>query len=239
MSVTLTIDPGQAGGIAVNVFGVVDCRAMPATGGDLLQLLRCIRDAAAKSGVVPVAYLEQVGGFVGKPQPGSTMFKFGQHYGFILGLLQALGIPVALVRPQVWQKVFGLGTAANCASKVEWKNKLKAEAQRRFPQLPVTLATADALLILAWSLRTATTAGHGADAQSANLNPATLPVQGGAGASPTGTVMELQGAEAAAFLARIFPKRSPKTISSPHGAGSDQRTEQTKQTEQHHENQNQ
>lgn len=58
-----------------------------------------------------------------------------------------------LVRPQVWQKVFNLGTAASCASKSEWKNKLKAEAQRRFPHLPVTLATADALLILEWRLR--------------------------------------------------------------------------------------
>ena len=45
---------------------------------------------------------------------------------------------------------FGLGTAASCASKSEWKNKLKAEAQRRFPQLNVTLKTADALLIIEW-----------------------------------------------------------------------------------------
>jgi hypothetical protein len=48
--------------------------------------------------------------------------------------------------------VFGLGTASRCASKSEWKNKLKAEAQRRFPDLKVTLKTADALLILEWVL---------------------------------------------------------------------------------------
>ena len=63
-----------------------------------------------------------------------------------------------LVRPQTWQKDFGLGTASRCASKSEWKNKLKAEAQRRFPHLGVTLQTADALLILEWFSRTATAA---------------------------------------------------------------------------------
>jgi hypothetical protein len=80
------------------------------------------------------------------------MFKFGEGYGFLKGVVQALGIKLVLVRPQVWQKPFNLGTASRCASQSEWKNKLKAEAQRRFPQLPVTLATADALLILEWVL---------------------------------------------------------------------------------------
>lgn len=96
--------------------------------------------------------LEEVNGFAGKAQPGSAMFKFGEGYGFLKGVVQALGIKLELVRPQVWQKAFSLGTAARCASKSEWKNKLKAEAQRRFPKLPVTLATADALLILEWSM---------------------------------------------------------------------------------------
>ena len=100
--------------------------------------------------------LEEVNGFVGKAQPGSAMFKFGEGYGFLKGVVQALGIRLVLVRPQVWQKAFGLGTASRCASKSEWKNKLKAEAQRRFPELNVTLKTADALLILDWALRPAT-----------------------------------------------------------------------------------
>jgi len=37
---------------------------------------------------------------------------------------------------------------ANAHLKTEWKGKLKAEAQRRFPGLDITLATCDALLIL-------------------------------------------------------------------------------------------
>jgi hypothetical protein len=93
-----------------------------------------------------------VSGFAGKAQPGSAMFKFGDQFGFLKGVLQTLGIRLELVRPQVWQKAFGLGTASACASKTIWKNKLKAEAQRRFPHLEVTLKTADALLILEYGL---------------------------------------------------------------------------------------
>ena len=83
------------------------------------------------------------------------MFRFGEHFGFIKGVIQTLGVRLELVRPQVWQKAFGLGTASACASKTVWKNKLKAEAQRRFPHLNVTLKTADALLILEHSISAA------------------------------------------------------------------------------------
>jgi crossover junction endodeoxyribonuclease RuvC len=150
VNVVMAIDPGVSGGIAVSAFGKTFCHAMPATDGDRVEMIRSFQQMAASECVSPVCVLEEVSGFVGKAQPGSAMFKFGEGYGFLKGVIQALGIKLVLVRPQVWQKAFGLGTASRCASKSEWKNKLKAEAQRRFPQLPVTLATADALLILEW-----------------------------------------------------------------------------------------
>ena len=106
--------------------------------------------------VVPgetVAFLEEVAGFVGKQQPGSAMFKFGRSFGFIIGVLEALGVRIELVRPQKWQKPLSLGTASTCASRSEWKNKLKACAQRLHPSLKPTLATADALLILEYGLQ--------------------------------------------------------------------------------------
>lgn len=127
---------------------------MPATQGDLLDLIRSLKAAADAEGRETVCVLEEVSGFAGQAQPGSAMFKFGEHYGFAKGVVQSLGIKLVLVRPQIWQKGFGLGTASNCASKSEWKNKLKAEAQRRFPHISVTLKTADALLILDWFSRT-------------------------------------------------------------------------------------
>jgi len=147
MKTIIAIDPGVAGGVAVCAFGTTVCHPMPATQGDVLELIRDLKRAADTEGAECVCVLEEVGGFAGKAQPGSAMFKFGEGYGFLKGVIQALGIKLELVRPQVWQKSFGLGTASRCASKTEWKNKLKAEAQRRFPTLRVTLATADALLI--------------------------------------------------------------------------------------------
>jgi len=166
MKVIIAIDPGVSGGIAVEVWGKTVCHPMPPTQGDVLELIRDFKRMANVE-CVPLGpsatcgcVLEKVGGFAGKAQPGAAMFKFGEGYGFLKGVVQTLGIPLVLVRPQVWQKAFGLGTASHCASKTEWKNKLKAEAQRRFPHLPVTLATADALLILEWA-RAGRTTDHG------------------------------------------------------------------------------
>ena len=87
----IAIDPGLSGGIAVHIDGQpVSAHRMPATEGDLLDLLR-------------------------------------------------------------------LGTAPACASRTEWKNKLKACAQRLcaqrlYPHVQCTLATADALLILYYAM---------------------------------------------------------------------------------------
>jgi len=155
----IAIDPGLSGGVALMRLGKVDCYPMPETQGDLLELLREVKEAADAEGCEEygpgelVCVLEGVSGFAGKAQPGSAMFRFGEHFGFIKGVVQALGIRLVLVRPQVWQKGFGLGTASACRTKSEWKNKLKAEAQRRFPHLNVTLKTADALLMLEYAMR--------------------------------------------------------------------------------------
>jgi crossover junction endodeoxyribonuclease RuvC len=149
---TIAIDPGAAGGIAVQQDNQpVSATAMPATEGDLVHLLR---DIAGQTDEV-VAIVEEVGGYIGKAQPGSSAFKFGRNFGFILGVLQTIGVRVELVRPQKWQKALSLGSSSGCASKTEWKNKLKASAQRLYPHLKPTLATADALLILDYARRTA------------------------------------------------------------------------------------
>lgn len=148
MNTIIAIDPGLSGGVAVSQFGKVECLPMPATQGDLLALLEILKRASDIEGEKIICVLEQVSGYAGKAQPGSAMFRFGENFGFIQGVVQALHIRLELVRPQDWQKDFSLGTSTQCASKTVWKNKLKAEAQRRFPQLEVTLKTADALLIL-------------------------------------------------------------------------------------------
>ena len=150
MTTILAIDPGASGGIAVWRKGQpVNAVPMPPTEGDFVALLREVVVDPADT----VAVVEEVGGYVGQAQPASSAFKFGRGFGFTLGVLQTLGIRVELVRPQKWQKTLGVGNASSCASRVEWKNKLKAYAQRLYPHLRPTLATADALLILEYAVQ--------------------------------------------------------------------------------------
>ena len=53
----------------------------------------------------PSAMIEQVHSM---PKQGvASSFKFGRHYGFLLGVLTALGIPYQTVTPQKWQKAMG------------------------------------------------------------------------------------------------------------------------------------
>ncbi|MHC1770108.1 MAG: hypothetical protein AB9869_38470 [Verrucomicrobiia bacterium] len=149
MNTLIAIDPGASGGIAVRRDGQpADAMPMPPTEGDMLNLLRQLAVDPANT----VAVVEEVGGYVGKAQPGSSAFKFGRNFGFLLGVLQTLGVRVELVRPQKWQKALGLGNASSYPSRTEWKNKLKGCAQRLHPHLKPTLATADALLLLEHAL---------------------------------------------------------------------------------------
>lgn len=148
----IAVDPGKSGGFAWSFQDLVRLQPMPATQGEILQTIReYVREALCTpiGSSSTVAYMELVGGFIqGNPVPGSAMFAFGHGVGFIVGVLQTLGIRTIQVRPQKWQKHFSLGTKSECATTSVWKNKLLAEAQRRYPNQKITLKTADALLIL-------------------------------------------------------------------------------------------
>jgi hypothetical protein len=133
----IAIDPGANGAMA----WLADFESVATTAFDVEQL-RTLRALYATD---LVAYVEQVGGYIGKPQPGSAMFKFGTSYGRVLGALEALRIKTVLVRPQVWQKTIGLGSTLKGP---ERKRALRDIAKRLYPTHNVTLAKCDALLIL-------------------------------------------------------------------------------------------
>lgn len=98
MKTILAIDPGLSGGIALSRIGKTECWPMPETEGDLLGLVRELREAALVEGCglhgpsELVCVLEEVGGFAGQAQPGSAMFRFGENFGFIKGVIQAFEI---------------------------------------------------------------------------------------------------------------------------------------------------
>lgn len=126
---------------------------MPETFGDTRDHILSLK---AKAGN-PIAYIEQVGGFMGgggkNVAAAHTMFQFGEGYGFLQGILMAYDIPLITVRPQLWQSSLHLGNKDKNASKTEWKNYLKGKAQEYFPSLKITLKTADALLILRYAMQ--------------------------------------------------------------------------------------
>ena len=46
------------------------------------------------------------------------MFKFGENFGMIQGILQAFGIPYELVTPQKWRREFGVTADKNTSIEV-------------------------------------------------------------------------------------------------------------------------
>ena len=85
------------------------------------------------------------------PKQGvSSSFKFGESKGFLRGLLVAHKIPFEEVTPQKWMKHFNLA-GKGFDTKTEHKNNLKNYAQRLYPNIKITLKTADAILLSHYS----------------------------------------------------------------------------------------
>ncbi len=137
MSATLSIgvDPGKSGAIgfisdSMGVWAVKNRETLH----DLAIELRHAVNGHDRA----FAVIEKVGA---TPQMGVTSaFTFGRSFGELLGILSALGVPFEMVSPQKWQK--GLA----CLSRGN-KNVTKARAQQLFPDLKITHAIADSLLL--------------------------------------------------------------------------------------------
>lgn len=141
MKLFIGVDPGLSGGLAmVGDKGVVEVTKMPGTERDLLDVLKDWRYSLDVH-----ATLEFVRS---SPQMGvASAFKFGVGYGGLRMALVATGIPFDEVTPQKWQKVM------QCRSGGD-KNVTKRRAQELFPEVKVTHAIADALLLAEYGRRT-------------------------------------------------------------------------------------
>ena len=132
----LCIDPGAKGG-----WVYCDNSGPVFSGGndELMDLQLNIRTTVIIENVPP---------FVGRLIPSSASFKLGRSFGWLEGYFTGRGFPVVLVRPQAWQATAGVGTKGKDLTTSQWKNKLKSEAIRRYPNNKITLETADAFLLL-------------------------------------------------------------------------------------------
>lgn len=150
MNHIIAFDPGAQGGIAWNdAESIVHAVKMPESWTDRADKLR---ELTCQCRGRLVAYIEKVHAMPGNG--ACSMFTFGGNYFGLIAMCAYAAVPVIDVQPGAWTKFYNLGTQKSCASKSEWKNKLKAQAQKLFPHLEVSLATADALLIHHYAYQT-------------------------------------------------------------------------------------
>lgn len=137
------VDPGKTGAIA----------AITGTGkaAHVLRLGK-LTESDICNGLVDL-WRDADGGFAflefvrSSPQMGvASAFTFGQSLGFLRGSLISAGIPFEEVTPSKWQG------ALKCRSGGD-KNITKAKAQQLFPDIKITHAIADALLIAEYGRR--------------------------------------------------------------------------------------
>ena len=134
----LAIDPGANGGWVYKGGPIVFCGK-----NSELPQLTINRET--------VIIVEKVPPYVGKFIPSSAAFKLGYSYGWIVGKFS--GYKTHHITPQVWQKYLNIGTKGEQTT-TQWKNKLKDEAIKLFPnQKRITLATADAYLLLHYAIK--------------------------------------------------------------------------------------
>lgn len=97
------IDPGKDGALAV-IIDSGKASIVPFDQDAYRLVLRqfCMQARMAQTRAV----LEHVGAMPG--QGVTSMFSFGENFGYLKGLLEAFEIPYELVRPQRWKKEYGI-----------------------------------------------------------------------------------------------------------------------------------
>ena len=133
------IDPGKNGGIGIIYNDKAYCTRCPATVLEMAEEIKACKELAPD--IQKIAIIEKVHSM---PKQGvKSVFTFGEGYGKWLGILAAHSIPYTQVSPQKWMKYY----SPLSKEKKDRKNQLKHLAQQRFPEIKITLATADALLL--------------------------------------------------------------------------------------------
>lgn len=167
---TLGIDPGQTGALAViadgQPAGFVDMPTMPrtTTGNEInaAQLAALVRGLMlAHHGAHVLAIVESVHSMPSMSAP--SVFKFGESFGVLKGVLGSLGIGYRLVQPEKWKKHFRIHRTKEereAMGQAAYKDLSRTVAIQRFPQLAGDLARkkdggrADALLMALWAAET-------------------------------------------------------------------------------------
>ena len=109
----IAFDPGLNGSSAVlSREGLAVADDLPTIGEGTQRRVDAanLADFIREHGPYRLAVVEQVHAMPGNGT--ASMFRFGQAYGTILGVLGAVAIPVRFVTPTQWKKAMGLDSSA-------------------------------------------------------------------------------------------------------------------------------
>lgn len=117
------IDPGANGALAIIDGSRVMLLDVPKVGNDI-DYPAWVKEWGTHLPWVSHIFIEKVGAM---PKQGVTsMFNFGERYGFILALAYSAGVPVSFFRPQEWKKAVGIAAKAD-------KGASRLRASQLFP----------------------------------------------------------------------------------------------------------
>ena len=157
--ITIGVDPGQSGAFALLADGEpVRVFDMPISsrkaGGHEVNPAAIVIELRAALAHYPgshiFAVMEQV---AARPGQGvSSMFRFGESYGIVKGVLAAMGIGYRSVTPGVWKR--------HCCLTGSNKDTARTQTIQQFPaaaewlQRKRDIGRADAILIARWAWET-------------------------------------------------------------------------------------
>lgn len=166
----VAIDPGASGGVAFLEGRKLEAHSLSVSLSQLWGLFDRAAELQRRDPTLVKGAIEKVHSMPG--QGVKSMFSFGSSFGAQRMCLVAAGIPFVEVRPQEWMDYWNLRrvphdkvrTRKNRNGKwvtekwggetdSQWKNRLKARAQSLFPRNHITLATADAALMVEYLRR--------------------------------------------------------------------------------------
>lgn len=142
----LAIDPGVGGGMALLLpTGEIKLRKYT-TESEFMDFVSVMGSRDNSN----ACFIEDVPAYVSSLTSNASSFKLGLNFGFEMGVIRGLGVPLHLIGPKKWQA--GLRGLKPKMGYTARKRCLVDNAKRLYPSLKVTNATADALLLLDWSL---------------------------------------------------------------------------------------
>lgn len=142
------IDPGGSGAIAIYANGRAQTVKMPKETKELDTYLRYLKETY---GPEPIVFIEKVQAFVKDDDAPGKKFMINKmlaNYQELLTIIKLIGFDFVQVYPVSWQSTLGFNFKGKDLSKSERKKKYAEFSQNCFPEVKVTLATADALCLL-------------------------------------------------------------------------------------------